>query len=174
MALQKKLERVYTGNTLTQDNVNEMVNILSGLISLNASVGSTSVSMTGGTYDKSNMTITRNSDGTIASIRLSVREKADNVPFKTVDYQNYTNADITRADTTSDYALLKPTGTTIPKSYYSLTSDGKVSFGSVQIYDTLYVTGLEYSVVYNIVFTRDVNGEITKITNTIDTSNTAL
>lgn len=141
-----KPERLYTLNTLTQENFNAIIDQLRGLENREVSIDDNDHFFgIGDELENSQIHFTKNARNEIDSFTIKIYEVSNRLPFVSVDGLLYENLDIENVLTGSDFQVVrKEDGTLIDGINYAINENGQLLFTSV--YDELevLVNGLHY------------------------------
>ena len=164
-----KPEKLYTGNTLTEENFNNIIEKLRGLENTELEIGQTEHNfLEGDDLSGSRVSFTRNDRGEIDSFSVSILEKTDRTPFYSVDGLVFENEDIQNVRTDSDFQVLrKSNGELIDGTGYGLNSNGSITFNEPLNENEVLVNGLFYEDQKAYFVGRDKDTrEITRISST--------
>lgn len=160
-----KPQRLYTGNTFTEEHFNSIIDVISRLENQELTIDQDkTIFEEGSTYAGSEIQFVRNSLGFIESVIVQVKEKADRTPFTSTDNITFENEFVTDCDVDSDYQVLSAeSGLPLQYDSYTLRSNGQLVFAQALESNKVLVNGLDYVVTRIYYLGRDEDGRITKI-----------
>lgn len=156
----RKLQRLEEGQTLTKNNLDEMINFMQGTTDNNITAGEEGISFTDGSLEGSEVIFTENTEGLTETMKIRIKEKANYSPLRTTDYKNYyIPVGMEKVVLEDPFAVYKNVNITVDPAEYTLMSNGQVTFNTVQSSSDSFTIVCNYHREKNFTIYRGPDGE---------------